>query len=102
MPPPQQQQQQLAVGLIAVGVLPKPPLWVHHRMLHPAEPGDMNNCNKVSVKRTSDGKDVLDLVAAGDDSSDEDDDDDDEEEAENIPQKKVKHETATTTSTSSS
>jgi hypothetical protein len=25
-----------AMGLIEVGVLPKPPLWVYHRMLHPA------------------------------------------------------------------
>lgn len=63
-----------AVGLIHVGVLPKPPLWAYHRMLHPAKPGDAATTGqdgKVRAKRTSDGKEVLDL-AGGDESSDDD------------------------------
>ncbi|MGK3753201.1 MAG: hypothetical protein ACI8RD_005508 [Bacillariaceae sp.] len=62
-------------GLIAVGILPKPPLWVHARMLHPATTTvkEKKQIEKgvVSMKNKVDGKEILEI---NDDSDIEGDD----------------------------
>jgi hypothetical protein len=52
-------------GLIAVGVLPKPPLWDYHRILEPSkntaeEKAKLNKFVR-SVKRTRNGSEILEL-----------------------------------------
>ena len=69
-------------GLIAVGVLPKPPLWEYQRMLKPAqttteEKERLNNAVR-SVKRNRKGNEILELFD-DDDDSDECDSDNDED-----------------------
>jgi len=82
-----------AVGLIAVGVLSKPPLWTHHRMLHPAKKGDVKD--EVKVGRTDNGSELLDLAGKeGDDSDDEDVADGERENALQPPKKKAKEDPA--------
>jgi hypothetical protein len=64
-------------GLIAVGVLPKPPLWDYQRMLKPSNmtPKEKKNLDKaVSVKRDRNGSEILELNDSDDSDSDEDDD----------------------------
>jgi len=66
-------------GLIAVGVLPKPPLWDYHRMLKPATTTtkEKEKLEKFSVKRNASGKEILELEDSDSDTDDDDDDDDD-------------------------
>jgi hypothetical protein len=42
-----------AMGLIQVGVLPKPPLWVYARMLHPANPAKKRAATTTSSSTTT-------------------------------------------------
>jgi hypothetical protein len=52
-------------GLIAVGILPKPPLWVHARMLHPAtttaREKKLIDKGVVSTKNNDNGKEILEI-----------------------------------------
>ena len=65
------------LGLISVGILPKPPAWVHARMLHPskltAEEKQRVEKGITNVSQNERGKDVLEL----NDSDDSDNDDSD-------------------------
>ena len=74
-------------GLIAVGVLSKPPLWDYHRMLKPAtaEQKVESDKNVVSAKRTREGNEILEFNETDDDDSDSDTDEDTEHD-ENLDQ----------------
>ena len=55
-----------APGLIAVGVLPKPPLWDHHRQLFPQnlrteDKEKLEKINIVSIKRNRKGNEIIEL-----------------------------------------
>jgi len=67
-------------GLIAVGVLSKPPLWDYHRMLKPAkttaEQKEKLEKAVVSMKRNRKGSEILELNESDDDDSDNDTDED--------------------------
>jgi hypothetical protein len=61
-------------GLIAVGVLPKPPLWDYHRMVKPAnttaEEKEKLDKVVVSVKHNRKGNEILELNESDDSDSD--------------------------------
>lgn len=65
-------------GLIAVGVLPKPPFWELKRMQHPATitAEDKQKIDKlvISTKRNRNGNEILELADSSDDDSDSDND----------------------------
>jgi len=65
-----------APGLIAVGVLPKPPHWTYARMLHPAQTTakEKEQIEKGVTKNEENGKEILELKDDSDSDSDDDDD----------------------------
>jgi hypothetical protein len=82
------------LGLVSVGILPKPPAWDYHRMVKPskltAEEKQQVEKGITNVSQNEGGKDVLELNDSDDSDSDNDDGDSDTKEDKSRQQQQQK------------